>query len=265
MKQAIKFFIIFNTFFISYVNACSIKESQKIGLYSGAMTSLLKELGLAASKNISFHSSYFPIGNKFSKELKGGLFAAKKNFENLSADVIFYDDSSDLRKLFESVGYKNMIAIKTAGLTPFEVSELTIKYLRPLLIDCEDKIQSISEMKNKLKLKKLSLEKVLFFIGEIKEEKLPQLIMVNDGFVKYLKNNEAIKTYDTELAYVTWSERIIKKYKDEGYLFIGLINNENSFKVQKINDTIYNIYCSGCLLPGLSQISFLQQLIDYKF
>tara|TARA_B100001971_G_C18268008_1_gene596103 strand:- start:37338 stop:38144 length:807 start_codon:yes stop_codon:yes gene_type:complete len=268
MKLVIKslsLIILTVSLFLNEASSCEFKKDIKVGLYSGAITELIKHLGLEEKENIIFYSNYFPINNKSAKELSGGIFTSKKLLSEYSVDHVFYDDSRELKLLFERSGFKQLTAIKTAGMTPFEVVTNNLKVLRPLIKNCGEKIKVLEE--NISKTKKLSLKhkKVIFFLGELKENKLPELIMLQDGFVKYLLQENLIKSYESELAYITWSEKLLNEYIQDNYTLVGLSQSKVVLEIHMVSKNRYNFACNTCLTPGLGQIKFLNALKDTDF
>jgi hypothetical protein len=78
----------------------------------------------------------------------------------------------------------------------------------------------------------------------------------------WLKHNK-IKTYTTELSYVYWSEKILKE-KYSKAIRIGLYDkNKYKKKYFKIKDHIYNLRGPGVLTPGLSQIFFMMDFVNF--
>ena len=95
---------------------------------------------------------------------------------------------------------------------------------------------------------------VVFYLGNFIGGRAPEMVMVNDGVVKWLIEEKKITTYPTELAYVNWSARILKSFpattmhvavKDSGR------NGEQQIKRSSAGMTL--VY-PGSLVPGLSQL-----------
>lgn len=242
------------------VFACTFRSDVNVGLYSGAMTELIKELSLESSNGIAFYSNYFPIKNKKAVELKGGIFLSKKRLNKFDINTVFYDDSSDLEKIFKSVGVKNLEVIKTSGKTPFKILDENIFTLKKYVQNCDQTIEKLLKRVAKIKNQKLLQDKIIFFLGELRKDKLPDLIMLHDGFVEFLLKEKGLESYDSELAYVTWSERKMKSYL-ESYTLIGLNAKEVDYEIKTISPLKYNIYSKNALSPGLGQIFFLEKFL----
>jgi hypothetical protein len=104
--------------------------------------------------------------------------------------------------------------------------------------------------------------KIIFFLDRIKEvNKLPDTIIVKDGFSLTLMHKGKLETYDSPLAYVSWAARLMnKKYKN--YLRVGIIDNKDTekIKIQKLDNTHYNLSYRGILIPGIRQLLFIGEL-----
>ena len=247
------------------VFSCEFKQQFKIGLYSGAIVDVINEIGLNKSNQISFYSHYFPINNQKADKIQGGIFVSKKKLSQYEANLVFYDDSTDLEKVFHSLRIDSLESIKTSGKTPFEVLVDNIKILEKYTENCEKKFESLKSFAKKVKKKKIKQSRVIFFLGEITEEKLPPMIMLHDGFVEYLIKNKIIQSYQSPLSYVTWSEKLMKEYVNGDYLYIGLNSKSVDFETERINENKMNIYSRYALQPGLSQIKFLEMLKEKLF
>jgi len=225
---------------------------------------VVQNLGLEKDKSIKLYSNYFPLNNQQAKEVSGGIFISHNVIKESLVDTIFYDKSLELDKSFTRLREVSSFAIDTNGLDPFEAYEHSLTQLKKRLINCNDEIHSLNQVVSKIKKLRTKKKKVVFFLGEInKDLKLPELVMANDGFVNYLKSNLNYSSYPTELAYLSWSQKIIRKLENEGYLFYGIVaSNTERFEVKKISDRHFNIYSHEALIPGLSQIFFMKKFLN---
>ena len=263
MKLASSFII-----FLYCISAfsCELKKGN-FALISGGITKLIQELALENSKHIKLYSNFFPIKNKNATLVTGGIFISPKVIDEAQVDTVFFDSGEELRKSLRRSKAKKVIAYKTNGLDPFEAYDLSKEILVPFLKNCEDKISKLDQRINQIKKQSLKNSKMIFFVGEISEyKKLPELVMSNDGFVKYLRTNKKLESYPSELSYATWSQKILTNLKDKKYLKIGLVNSEDeTFKIKKIDDEYINIHSKLALIPGLSQVFFLERLMQASF
>ena len=171
---------------------------------------------------------------------------------------------------------KNIIKIITKDRDPFTETRENIKELTPYLINCENELRELDQFllkteKNLTQIKGPLKAKQIFFLGEIdfKYEKKPPLLMVNDGPVLYLLNKKLIESYATTLSYPSWSLKMLKSMEKSPIIYIGLTgkkakatDNPRTFVINKLSmdkKQLFNIYNSGLLVPGISQVYFLQE------
>lgn len=211
-------------------------------------------------------STFHGIDKKdFSGELLGGgLFLSSKYLKKFSEPLIFYDKSRELKANLEKAGMINLVEFDSRNLNPFKVIEKLQETLKPFLKNCKLPKKSTDYLKDLERFfvdKQGSKKKVIFFLGEIlKDRKPPQQIMVNDGLVLYLIENSIIKTYPSKLAYVPWSEKTLRSFKD--YLWVGL-SGKGDEGVKILSSTRMNFYSKTALIPGWSQLLFLEKIKDY--
>jgi hypothetical protein len=246
--------------------ACDFKDGLKVVSLSAPISSLIEKMGLSQSSKLqgvsTFH--YFEKLPKTVVRIPGGLFISEKNSAQFKKSLVFYDSSHELKqRLQRRLGFKNLVAVPTQG-SPIEVTQQSIMALKPLLQNCKQEIADVFELLKKVSLAKPNPQgkKVLFYLGALKKEgKLPQMLMVADGPVKYWVNKKVIETYPSKLAYVNVSEKI-KKEIGSDVIHIGLIDDEKAedFKVDKLGPKRWNLYYRGILRPGLSQLSLVQKL-----
>ncbi len=244
---------------------CSLKKPTYS--LSGPMTMLIEDLGLLNDKNLKGISVFHPVKKYSGKRLGGGIFLSSKAFKKNPNAVVFYDTSKELKKNLEKIQSIKAIEINTRGSHTLEGQMPIISILGDYLENCIEKklawIERVDNLQEKIHAKKLKNKKLLFFIEEIKSsKKLPSTLMAQDSFVKYLNHGGKIQTYDSPLAYVAWSSKLLKnKYKD--YLRVGLVNSDSDeLIIKKIDNLNYNFYFRGVLIPGIRQLYFLEQLME---
>lgn len=244
---------------------CSFRESNVISL-SGTATVLYKHLGLLSGlKGIS-------VFNPISKEeykgtvYPGGIFLSQNVLGEFKNKIVFFDESRDLAKIFRSQNIK-AVEIRTRNLSPTESIHRTLKEIVPLIQNCEKQVAALEEKRIQLEtriLNSISQKKdMLFFLGELKQERLPEMIMANDGVVKWLREKNKVSTYPTDLAYVNWSAKILNENTSEKTLMIGIVDpgRVNTMAVKKSGNKI-NLFYPGALVPGLSQLEAFAYLFE---
>lgn len=265
MKVFKYFALVILTFQFQSSYACILKKQNEYYSLSGPVSMLFEFMGLEKDKQLKAISVFHPIKNFQGKKLGGGIFLSPKVFKGKQAGVVFYDESKELKKSLSKISEIKSVQIKTRGLNSFESTLKSLKKIRPFLRGCEKQIakvksyvDSVNTKINKWKVNK----KVLFFLDHIgKDKKLPQTIMINDGFVLTLIHKNKISTYQSPLSYVAWSAKLMKnKYAD--YIRIGVkeSNDLDQIEVQKIDEKHYNFTYKGALIPGISQLKLLEQL-----
>lgn len=249
-------------FFISNLSyACGLKT--EIVSLSGPITMLLEELDLLSDKKLLAISTFHPIAKTTTARiLVGGLFLSKKELGPYQENPFFFDKSMDLSKLLKNSDINKAIEVETRSLGAFEVLELSQKLITPYLKNCTGQMAKITKSARDLKerIKKQKNLKLIFFLGKIKN-KLPDYIIVNDGFVSSLKKHSSLSSYKSDLAYVVWSQKQLANYND--YLKVG-IYEAKSLEIIKIDKQNINIGARGVLTPGISQVNFLASLVSKK-
>jgi hypothetical protein len=252
MKIFVSFFLLFSS--VSF--ACTFKkEVKKVISLSGSMTVLLNETGLL--KGVSGISVFNPVSTFKGTVYPGGLFIAQSTLSNFSGALVFFDQGEQIRKILSSG--KNIISkeVITRNLLPLETVELTKKLLSPYVSGCEEKFSAYSEKAKKVQNELLGSfpkqQKVIFYLGEIKQ-RLPELVMANDGVVKLLLKEKKIISYPSELSYVNWSAKVLSELPKD-YLHVGISDPgmKDHKEIKKSSKGTTLIY-PGSLVPGLSQL-----------
>jgi hypothetical protein len=260
-----KFFLIFISFISFRVSSCEL--SKEIVSFSGPITTLLEEFNLLDDKKLMGISQLTPLLSKSQvRRFSGGIFISKKMLKDYSGSLFFYDKSIDLTKTFKRSSVKSYLEIDTRDLTPFQAVDYLLNELTPYLVKCESKITKFKSKLVKIDkaLKtKLKKNKIVFFLGTIdKNKKLPELVISNDGFVKYLRKFKLIETYKSEFAYVNWSQKELNKLKGE-YHLIGISDSvTDKLVMQKISSKYINLYFNGALIPGVRQVYLLKEFLS---
>ncbi len=251
-------------FFTEKGEACSL--AKKIVSLSGPITMLLEELDLLADKKLAAISNFHPIQSKTSAEvLKGGLFLSFRKLRHYKAHTFFVDKSVEFEKLLRRSDIKESIVVDSRGMGSMKATELSLEKLSPQLKGCEKKIVKIQRRLLNLdeKLKQISWNNIIFYLGSLKTKK-PDYIMARDGFVLDLINYSHLKTFQSKLHYVLWSQKELRKYSD--YIEVGVVQEmkQKLLAVREYSKLKYDLSYPGVLIPGMSQVKFLEALIASK-
>lgn len=241
---------------------------------SGPVSVLLREVGLLRDPKLIGISLFAPIDrSEFSGAFyPGGIFLAPSIFKGFAGNIIFFDESQELNRILKDRGNIQALEFKSRDLLPLEVVEASIQIIRPFVLGCEAEFKKISERAIKLQdeiIQKIpkGLE-VCFYLGEIRQGRFPELLIVNDGIVKLLIQKNIIKTYPTTLSYVNWSSKLMKTF-NTSTLHVGISDSgQNKNRELKKNGTKMNLIYPGSLVPGLTQLEafsfWVNQMIQQK-
>jgi hypothetical protein len=142
--------------------------------------------------------------------------------------------------------------------------EHTSVLLKPFLQNCDVKVvsQKLEQKLNSLKKMIPAKSTLVFFLGGIIHNRLPELLMVNDGVVKWMIDQKLIKSYPSPLSYVNWSARILLEMPNET-IRVGLKDSgsEMTQKVEK-HPTHTNLTFPGALIPGSGQVEAMIYLFE---
>jgi hypothetical protein len=250
--------------------ACNFKnEINKVFALSGSTAVVLKELGLLSHPKVKGISVFAPIKKSEykGKIYPGGIFLSHKTLTDFDDSVVFYDESRELKRIFESQAKVRAEEIKTRNLTPLQALDATTLVLSTSLAGCEKKIAGLKKKALKLQQQILSklpkVRSMIFFIGSVKHGRLPEMIMANDGIVKWLRNEQKIITYPSDLAYVNWSAKILQSFGQEAlFVVIKDPGREERPEVNKSSGMVTLSY-SGSLVPGLSQLEAFSYFFNH--
>lgn len=230
---------------------CQLRpRDRKIYSLSSPVTKVFEELGLL--QNLTGISVFYPGGEKFKGEkIPGGIFLAPGKLKEMKDALIFYDQGQELRKLFRKQGLK-AIEIVTRGQTPGETVSHVVKTLRPYLRDCdlEGLLIRVKDLEKRITKSMKERLKIVFFLGEVKEGRLPELVVVEDGLVLWLKRQGLVETYPTGFAYASWSGAILEELKKD-HLLLGLKEGKAGVSGTPKRATLT---FPGSLAPGLHQL-----------
>ncbi|MBA2404203.1 MAG: hypothetical protein H0V66_05480 [Bdellovibrionales bacterium] len=246
-------------FSFSLVQACDFsREVKSVYSLSGSVTLALRDFKLLKNPKLKGISVFHPIAAKdFSGiYLPGGVFLSHDTIKGLSGSLLFYDESRELKRIFSRYPGINAVEIKTRSLAPLQVVEVLEKELRPHLKGCE-----FSQLTTQLKTQLAELKKIvpknlsiLFLLGLIQNAKLPELVIVQDGVVKWMLEEKLISTYPSELAYVNWSAKILNALPGNT-IRVGLKDSGHMMetKLEK-KQQVVNLTYPGTFIPGSGQV-----------
>lgn len=238
------------------------KEVKSVYSLSGPVTKILEEIQLLPSSTIKGISVFYPAKIE-KRKIPGGIFIAPGLLNEMKDSVIFYDESQELRKLFSSQNI-HALSLVSRGKNPREVMEEAEKLISPYLLDCGDKLSQlkakITELENKIRKKNSVRQNIVFFLGEVKPGKLPDLVIANDGIAKWLKVNKKISGYPSDLAYVNWSAQVLEALPKET-LLLGLkeaLTPEIQGQFPRLT-----LFYPGVLMPGMTQLEAWDYFLDH--
>lgn len=259
---------LFSFFLCSSSLACHFKKNIKsVYSLSGPITTTLKEWDLLKHPLVKGVSIFHPVSQKdFSgKFIPGGIFLSPKLIQEMKGGVVFYDESRELTEVL-SENKIEAIEIKTRGLLPLEVTLLVTEILRSKTESCEKEEQglmaSTKNLELSLKAKIKSKPWFIFFLGSYVREKLPEMVMVQDGMVKWLLKENLIRSYPSNLPYVSWSAKVLNGLpKETKYILLKDSGNLLDKKVIKNSNQVVSLIYPGALIPGIDQL----RALDYLF
>lgn len=253
--------------------ACGFKPSRTYVSLSAPVTRLMGELGLLEDPLLKGVSALHVKGLPNAKDivadkLAGGVFLSPKVLQNRENAAVFFDESQELKRALEQSSVGNTVEIKTRGLDPFEANRAALGALSGYLKDCGNEIRllngKIKRIKNEVSALNFGKRPFVFYLGEFKPgRRPPEMVMANDGFVKFLKKS-GMKSYPGELAYLPWSQKIMGRLDNP--VLVGLEDGQKrKIAINKLGPGKFNISMNGSLSPGLGQIFFLDSLTNSQF
>ena len=262
-------FLLLTLSLIPKASGCEFKKHvTKIFSLSGPMTVALKHLGLLNKSRVHGISVFNPISKEDfkGKRYPGGVFISQGTFAEFGGGIVFFDESRELSRILSPMSSIQGIELKTRGLVPGEVTSYLIKHLEPIVDNCNKELAGFINTTKKEEDKLLSLfpksKFVVYFLGEYRQGNPPEMIMVNDGIVKWLIEKGKIKTYPSPLAYVNWSAKVMKTLPNDVEKIAVKDSAENMVKSKRIDDDHLNFIYPGSLVPGISQLEAWNYLMS---
>lgn len=265
MKQVISLvFIFFST------SSIACKLTLPVVNLSGSLTMIMDEIGLLDDPKLRAVSSYYINESKARSHtvdlLMGGIFLSPKIMKKYKKAFFLIDESKELRQQFQKLNLKNEI-LKTRGLTPIQAIKASFNLLEKVSQGCTKRMKALLKAVDKqvadIKKVKWDKERIFFFLGSMKAG-FPQMLMVNDGFVKYLRDKFGLKTYPSTVAYSGWSQKKIEQIHDENTIYMGLVADsdlhESSYDFKHLRKNEWDANARYLLVPGLGQLDFVHRL-----
>lgn len=236
------------------------KDVTKVTSLSGSMAVTLKELGLLSNPKMKGITIFAPIAkDEFKgKIFPGGIFLSQQALSQFDQEIVFFDEARELRRILNS--RKSIVGreVTTRNLTPMQAIDSTLKVLAEFIVGCDQEIVTFKgkalAVENEI-LKLLSKPMhAIFYIGVIKNNRLPETIMANDGIVKWLREQNKLVTYPTNLAYVSWSAKVMKELESKT-VHVGIKDpGQNNLRSFNKNSNKISFEYPGSLVPGLTQL-----------
>jgi len=252
--------------FDSVSASCRLNPKYEYYSLSSSVSLLLEELGIV--NQLSGVSSFHPLKDKRVKRLAGGLFLSHRAFKSNSnkKKIVFFDQSIELRRNLSKVSNIEIIEVFTRGVGAFDAFDISVEISSSFLMGCERKIsfiqKEVESIKKKMQKKEVKVM-TLFYLGKFnKNKKDPEMIIVNDGFVKDLKKYSKLQTYKSSLEYVIWSSKELKKLPLLRTSFSISDEDVEGMIKTKISSQKFNIVFRGALSPGIGQVYLLRELIE---
>lgn len=261
MRIFLRFITLFIPVSFNCFATCEFRpEISQVVSLSGPATVLLKELDLLGHSKLKGISVFNPVSSKeYSGEIyPGGVFLSRGVLNELKGSVVFFDEGRELRKLLKSEKTVDAQEIMTRNLTPREAVESTLKVISSYLQGCEDKIKNLRMKVITLQNKILSYfpkkRPIVFYLGVLSNERKPEMVIANDGVVKWLRQENKIVSYPSELSYVNWSSKVLGSLPKET-LHVGVKDSgrEGGREIKRSSQKMTLVY-PGALVPGMSQL-----------
>jgi hypothetical protein len=241
--------------------SCSFKKHiSKVFSFSGVTSVALRELGLLRNPAVKGISVFNPISpSEFGgKRFPGGIFLSSQSFAEFGGGVVLYDESRELSTILDPMSSTQGVEIKTRGLTPLEVTEKVITVLAPFLSSCEKEVSAF-RLKTKVAGENLlemtpAGRSVVYYLGNSLPGKVPEMVIVQDGVVKWLLDQKKIQSYPSPLAYVNWSSKVMRSLPKKTLHIIVKDSGAEGSKDLKMVKGHWNLTYPGSLVPGLTQL-----------
>ncbi len=259
----------------SFQSFSKCKLNRDIVSLSGPLSFYLLELGLIDDPKLRAVSLYHDFLHKKFKGrwIGGGIYLSPKEFKKISGEYeIFLDESLEMKKRIDKLKKKVPAVrsaqwIKTRGKSALAIVDELNFLIKENTDGCDEKIaiikKKISETLTRLMNFKFLPMTHLFYLGVVKDFKNKKIMVANDLFLVNLKKNISFKSYPTSLEYLSPSSKILKSMQGKSIVFGLNSNKKKKFEFINSKKNIYNMFSFGLLSPGLSQIYFISEFLDF--
>lgn len=245
-------------------SSCRFHSSyRKIYSLSGPVTQILEEWSLLNAPELRGVSVFYPLPQGFKgKKIPGGVFLSPGALEEMKDALVFFDESQELRKLFRARKIE-AVEIRTRNQFPGVVAANVSSLLSKYVVECgpEKILAKVKKLEDSILDRMKKKPSIVFFLGEVGKNHLPQFVIASDGLVLWLKKKELISSYPSELGYVSWSGAIIQEMKGKS-LFLG-IKDDKDASVTGDKERA-NLTYPGALIPGVRQLEAWNYFLDHR-
>jgi hypothetical protein len=280
MIRFIKILLLFNLIIVGWAWPCTIKKNISLYSFSGPMTTALFQLKLLSDPQLKGIFNYHQFGrikNSQTKIFLGGVQLSKKDLTDIpKGAVIFFDTSRPLEKLLQSSDASFQLhKIETRNRLSIDLAKEVLQKVSPYLDSCELRVRELNEnydgMVKKIKSAPKKIGLFYFFLGEIKSNQLPELMVGRDLFIRDLVEYQKIKLSSTLPTYAPWS---VKELRDHpGAILVGMstkVGSQLSWEKIKFSQLgfkheTWNLYFEGAAIPGAFQLEMATYFMAKKY
>ncbi len=246
---------------------CQLDSKFEYISLSAPVTSFFEQLQILNDTSLKVISHFHPTKGFGGERWQGGIYLPVKKIRSIQAPtVLFFDQSQELRNLLnqEQVSEKiQAVEIATAQKPLATIFSELKEQLIPYLKNCSWQIKKLENQLAQAEVLYQQVEekkdKVLFFLGEIKENQYPNKLVNNDLFVSELRKRNLFTAYPADSAYVDWSAKILGQF--EAKWFVGLSDrcSKAEFKTegQKLNFCHPRVF-----IPGIDQVEVMEKFLS---
>lgn len=251
------------SFAFSSIFACDFRaDVSRVYSLSGPVTQFLEDNQLLQLAKVRGISAFHPAKNFQGERLPGGIYLSQTKLNELKGALVFFDASAELRRLFKLHPEIRSLEIHTRGLSPLEVVKEVQRQLTSFTKDCDFRTaQRLGERLERLRTLVSSRPMFIFFLGKLQPPKIPDLVMVNDGIVKWMVSEGLVRSYPSNLAYVNWSAKVLSELPDHRKVGISDSGGQGTKALDSLGRD-FNLTYPGALIPGLGQVEAMIYLFE---
>jgi hypothetical protein len=233
---------------------------------SAPVTGVLKHLGLLTDPRLLAVSLFHPLAPQefVGPRLGGGLFLSQKGLVPYQNAELFHDQSDELRRRLAGFRFKHITQVPTRGNDPFAIARGGLAALATHLHSCESKVSAFESWlrteEAALRARPAFQGEVHFFLGPLRGERFPELLVVNDGAIGWWIKEGKLRTLETPLPYVRWGGKW--RARSKGARFVGLDASGavGAWQLVPLSPGHFNVQDPMALAPGVFQIEFMRRL-----